>query len=66
MKCGSKFLNSAIEKKIAKERTKNVPNIYNAGVKTISNQKIRKALESDLANYAVKRAHGEIYNWQNV
>ena len=66
MKYWSKFLNSAIGKKIAEEGIKNVPNIYNAGVKRVSNQKIRRALESDLANYPVKRAQGEIYNWQNT
>ena len=33
-----------------------MPNIYSAGVRKISNKKVKRALESDLANYAGKRA----------
>ena len=55
MKYGSQFLNPAIGKKIAEEGIKNVPNIYSAGVNRISNKKIKRALESYLANYAVRR-----------
>ena len=50
LKLGSKFLNSAIGQKIAEEGIKQVPNIYSAGVNRISNQRLKKALESDLAN----------------
>ena len=32
----------------------------------MKNNKIKKVLESDLANYAVKKAQGQLYNWQNV
>ena len=55
MKYGLQFLNPAIGKKIAEEGIKNVPNIYSAGVNRISNKKIKRALESYLANYAVRR-----------
>lgn len=40
--------------------------IYNADVKIIKNNKIKKVLESDLAKYAVKKAQGQLYNCQNV
>ena len=60
------FLNTAIGRKIAEEGIKNVPNIYSAGVDKISNRKIKRALESNLVNYAVNRAQKELYNWQNA
>ena len=63
---GSRFLNSAIGRKIAEEGIKSVSNIYSAGVDKISNRKIQRALESNLANYAVNRAQKEFYNWKNV
>ena len=45
---------------------KQVPNIYKAGVSRVSNQKLKRALESDLANYAVKKAQDQIhYKWEN-
>ena len=64
IKYGLKFLNSAIGQKIAEEGIKNVPNIYSTGVNKISNKKIKRVLESNLADFAVKRAQKEIYNWQ--
>ena len=63
---GSKFLGSAFGQKIAKEGIKNIPSAHNTGVERISNKKIKRALESDLANYAVGRAQKELYNWQNA
>ena len=38
------------------EGIKQTPAIYNAGVKRIKNDKIKNVLQSDLANYAVKKA----------
>ena len=67
LKFGSKFLNSAIGQKIAEEGIKQVPNIYNPGVNRVSKQKLKRALKSDLANHAVKRAQDQIhYSWQNA
>ena len=48
------------------EKIKQTPAIYNAGVKRVKNNKIKKVLESDLANYVVKKAQKQLYNWQNV
>ena len=37
------------------------------GVSRVSNQKLKRALESDLANYAVKKAQDQIrYNCENA
>ena len=38
-----------------------MPNIYNPGVDRISNQRIKRALESDLAKYAVKKLRTKIF-----
>ena len=62
---GSRFLCSAFSQKIAEEGIKNV-GAYNVGVKRISNKKIKRVLESDLAKYVVGRAQKELYNWQNA
>ena len=40
------------------EAIKQTTAIYSAGVKRIKNNKIKSVLESDLANYAVKKAQG--------
>ena len=40
--------------------------MYNTSVKRIKNDKIKSVLESDLANYAVKKAQGQLYDWQNA
>lgn len=45
---------------------KHTPDIYNAGVKRIKNIKVEIVLESDLANYAIKKAEEQLYNWQIV
>ena len=43
---------------------KQVPNIYNNEVNRVSNQRIKRAVEYDLENYAVKKAQYQIlYNW---
>ena len=67
LKFGSKFLNSAIRQKIAEDGIKQIPHNYNTGVSRVSNQILKRALESDLANYAVKKTQDQIhYNWENV
>ena len=62
---GPKVLNLSLEKKI-EEGIKQTPAIYNAGVKRIKRGKIKKVLESDLANYTLKKGKGQLYNWQNA
>ena len=52
---GPRVVNFALGKKTIEERIKQTPAIYNAGVKVIKQNKIKKVLESDLANYAVKK-----------
>ena len=66
LKIESKLFKYAIGQKIIDEGIKNAPYIYSAGVKRVSNKKIKMALESDFANNAVKRAQNELYNWQNA
>ena len=63
-RCKARFAISELgyRKKKAEEGIKNAPNIYSARVKKISNKKRKKALESDLENYAVKSAQKELYN----
>ena len=34
--------------------------------KKLKNKNFKKALESDIANYAVEQAQKELFNWQNV
>ena len=63
---GLKVLNSTLRKKIIEEGIKQTPAIYDAGVKRIKNDKIKKVLESDLANYAVKKVKRQLYSWKNT
>ena len=63
---GSKSITSEIGKKVIDEGIKHAPELYNYGTKKIKNKNLRKALESDIANYAVKQAQKELFNWQNV
>ena len=66
LKIGSKLFKLAVGQKIIEGGIKNAPNIYSTGVKRVSNKRIKRALESDLANYAVKSVQKELYNWQNA
>ena len=59
-------MNSALGKNIVKEGIQQTPAICKAGVKRIKNNKIKSVLKSDLANYTVKKAQGQLYNWQNA
>ena len=52
----SKLANSILIRKIIKERIKNTPDIYNAGLKIMKNNKVKRVLESDLANYAIRKS----------
>ena len=35
-------------------------------MKRIKNNEVKRVLESDLAKNAVKKALGQLYNWQNA
>ena len=64
---GSRLFNSTFgKKKLIEEGIKYTLDIYNSGVKNIQNKKLKRALESDLGTYVVKKAQGRIYNWQNL
>ena len=53
-------------KKIIDERIKHAPDLYNYVTIKLKIKNVKKALESDIANYAVKKAQKELFNWQNV
>ena len=52
---GSRLFKLALTQKIIEEGIKQTPNIFKAGVNKIPNKKIKKVLESELANYTVKK-----------
>ena len=58
---GSKTINSEIGKKIT-----DAPELYKLGIKKIKNKSLKKALESDISNYAIKQTQENLFNWQNV
>ena len=51
---GSKALSSEIGKKLIDEEIKTAANIYKFGTSKIRNNNLKKALESDVANYIVQ------------
>ena len=53
-----------VPSEIIEERIKETSAICNAGVKRIKNDKIKTVLGLDLPNYAVKKAQGQLCNWQ--
>ena len=59
---GSKAANLTIGQKMIEERIKQTPAIYNAGVKSIKNKNIKNILNSDLDDYAIKKAQKQLYN----
>ena len=61
---GSKAISSEIGEKIINEGIKHAPDLY--GTKKVKNKNLKKALESDIVNYAVKKAQKELFNCQNV
>ena len=62
----SRAINSEIGKKVIDERIKHAPELYKLGTKKIKNKSLKKALKSDIANYAVNQAQENLFNWQNV
>ena len=59
-------ITSEIGKKVIDEGIKHAPELCNYDTKQIKNKNLKKALESGIANYAVKQAQKELFNWQNV
>ena len=43
-----------------------MPDLYNYVTIKLKIKNLKKALESDIANYAVKKTQKELFNWQNV
>ena len=56
---GSKALSSEIGKKLIDEGIKNAPNIYKFGTSKIKNNNLKKALESNVANYIIQETQKE-------
>ena len=48
---GTKAISSDIGKRLIDEGTKHAPDLYRFGTSKIKNENVRKALESDVANY---------------
>ena len=61
MGIGSRAITSELGKKVINEGIKHAPELYNYGTKNL-----KKSLESDISNYAVKQTQKELFNWQNV
>ena len=50
-------LTSEIGKKLINEGIKHAPELYKIGTSKIKNNNLKKALESDFANYVVEKTH---------
>ena len=59
---GSKAINSALGIKIINKGIDNIPNMFKYGVSKIKNKKVRRALNSDIANYVVDEAQNKVKN----
>ena len=53
---GARTTNSEVGKKLVDEGKKHTPELYCLGTSKIRNKNIKKALESEVANYVVKEA----------
>ena len=66
----SRAINSDIEEKVIDEQIKHGPELYKIGTKKIKNKSLKKTFElqipADIANYALKQAQENLFNWQNV
>ena len=54
LSAGAKAINSDIGKKLIDEGIKHAPELYRLGTSRIRNKNVRKALESEVANYVVQ------------
>ena len=50
---GSKAINSGLGKKLIDEGIKHAPELYKLGTSKIKNKNVKRALNSDIANYIV-------------
>ena len=60
---GLKALSSEIGKKIIGEGIKHAPDLYKFGTSRIKYKNLKRALDLDIADYAVKKAQKELFNW---
>ena len=61
---GLKRISSEIAKKITDKGIKHAPDLYKFGTSKIKNKNLKRALYSDIADYTVKKAQKELFNWQ--
>ena len=61
---GLKAISSEIGKKIMDEGIKHAPDLYKFGTSRIKYKNLKRALDLDIADYAVKKAQKELFNWQ--
>ena len=61
---GSKAISFEIDNKITDEEIKHAPDLYKFGTPKIKNKNLKRALDSDIADYAVKNAQKELFNCQ--
>ena len=50
---GSKAISSVIGKKLIDKGIENIPNIFKYGLSKIKNKNVQRALNSDIADYAI-------------
>ena len=62
---GSKAINSVLGKKLIDKGTESLPDIIKLGTSKIKNKNIRRALDSDIANYVVEEAQNRAQNQLN-
>ena len=62
---GSRAINSGIGKKLINEGIKHAPELYKYGKSGMTNKTLKKALESDIANYIAEKAEENLFSWQN-
>ena len=61
----SKAINSEVEKKLLDHRIKHAPEVYKYCKRRVKNKTLNRALESDIANYAARKAEKNLFNLQN-
>ena len=59
---GSKALNSSFDRRLINKGTDNIPNIFKFGVSKIKNKKLKKALDSEVADMVVEEAQKKVAN----
>lgn len=60
-----KAINSEVEKKLLDHRIKHAPEVYKYCKSRVKNKTLNRALESDIANYAARKAEKNLFNLQN-